>query len=103
MKKITGILVVFFLMICSLAAAAGPEFRSNVSASKWLQVKDSVIDVTDKDGLILKVQWPVFSSKDDSKKRVTSFVPFSIRTCGNRKSSPPKGTGTSATAAGSFS
>ena len=66
MKKLTGILVVLFLMICSLAAAAGPEFRSNVSASKWLQVKDSVIDVTDKDGLILKVQWPVFSSKDDS-------------------------------------
>ena len=55
MKKLTGILVVLFLMICSLAAAAGPE-----------QVKDSVIDVTDKDGLILKVQWPVFSSKDDS-------------------------------------
>ena len=45
MKKLTGILVVLFLMICSLAAAAGPEFRSNVSASKWLQVKDSVIDV----------------------------------------------------------
>ena len=66
MKKLTGILVVLFLMICSWAAAAGPEFRSNVSASKWLQVKDSVIDVTDKDGLILKVQWPVFSSKDDS-------------------------------------
>ena len=40
MKKLTGILVVLFLMICSLAAAAGPEFRSNVSASKWLQVKD---------------------------------------------------------------
>lgn len=111
MKKLTGILVVLFLMICSLAAAAGPEFRSNVSASKWLQVKDSVIDVTDKDGLILKVQWPVFSSKDDShghliaslKKRVTSSAPFSIRTCGNPKSLPPKGTGTSAIAAGSFS
>ena len=66
MKKLTGILVVLFLMICSMAAAARPEFRSDVSASKWLQVKDSVIDVTDKDGLILKVQWPVFSSKDDS-------------------------------------
>ena len=110
MKKLTGILVVLFLMICSLAAAAGPEFRSNVSASNWLQVKDSVIDVTDKDGLILKVQWPVFSSKDDShghliaslKKESDQLRSFSIRTCGNPKSLPPKGTGISATAAGSF-
>ena len=66
MKKITGILVVLFLMVCSMAAAARPEFRSDVSASKWLQVKDSAIDVTDKDGLIIKVQWPVFSAKDGS-------------------------------------
>ncbi len=43
MKKLTGILVVVFLMICSMAAAARPEFRSDVSASKWLRVKDSVI------------------------------------------------------------
>ena len=66
MKKLTGILVVLFLMICSMAAAARPEFRSDVSGSKWLQVEDRAIDVTDKDGLILKVQWPVFSAKDDS-------------------------------------
>ena len=66
MKKLTAILVVFFLMICSMAAAARPEFRSDISGSKWLQVEDRAIDVTDKDGLILKVQWPVFSSKDDS-------------------------------------
>ena len=73
MKKLTGILVVLFLMICSLAAAAGPEFRSNVSASKWLQVKDSVIDVTDKDGLILKVQWPVFSAPGHPQQPLARF------------------------------
>ena len=66
MKKITGILVVLFFMVCSMAAAARPEFRLDVSASKWLQVKDSAIDVTDKDGLIIKVQWPVFSARDGS-------------------------------------
>jgi hypothetical protein len=66
MKKITGILVLLFLMVCSMAAASRPEFRSNVRASKWLQVKDEAIEVTDKDGLILKVQYPVFSSKDSS-------------------------------------
>ena len=66
MKKITGILVVLFLMVCSMAAAARPEFRSDVSASKWLQVKDCAIDVRDQDGLIIKVQWPVFSARDGS-------------------------------------
>ncbi len=74
MKKITGVLVALFLMICSMAAAARPEFRSDVGASKWLQVKDSVIDVTDKDGLILKVQWPVFSAKDDSHGRLIASL-----------------------------
>ena len=34
MKKLTAILVVFFLMICSMAAAARPEFRSDISGSK---------------------------------------------------------------------
>ena len=58
MKKITGILVVLFLLICSVAAASQPEFRSDVSGSKWLQVKDCAIEARDKEGLILKVQWP---------------------------------------------
>jgi hypothetical protein len=66
MKKITGILVLLFLMICSIAAASRPEFSSDVSASKWLKVKDQPIEVRDKEGLILKVQYPVFSSKDSS-------------------------------------
>ena len=66
MKKITGILVVLFLMLCSIAGAARPEFRSNVDASEWLRVKDSAIEIRDTEGLILKVQYPVFSSKDSS-------------------------------------
>ena len=70
MKKITGILVILFLMICSMAAAARPEFRSDVGASKWLQVEDRAIEVRDKEGLILKVQYPVFSSKDSSRARL---------------------------------
>ena len=70
MKKLTGILVVLFLMICSMAAAARPEFRSDVSASKWLQVEDRAIEVRDKEGLILKVQYPVFSSGDSSRARL---------------------------------
>lgn len=66
MKKLTGILVVLFLMICSMAAAAKPEFRSDVGASQWLQVQDCAMEIRDKEGLILKVQYPVFSSKDSS-------------------------------------
>ena len=66
MKKLTGILVLLFLMVCSMAAAARPEFRSNTGGSKWLQVEDRALEVQDRDGLILKVQWPVFSSKDAS-------------------------------------
>lgn len=66
MQKITGILVLLFLMICSLATAARPEYRSDVGDSKWLQVEDRVIEVRDKEGLILKVQYPAFSSKDFS-------------------------------------
>ena len=74
MKKITGILVVLFLMICSMAAAARPEFKSDVSASQWLRVMDSNIEVRDKEGLILKVQWPVFSSKDTSHGHLISSL-----------------------------
>ena len=74
MKKITSFLVVLFLMICSVAAASQPEFRSNVSGSKWLQVKDSAIEARDKEGLILKVQWPVFSSKDSSHGHLISSL-----------------------------
>ena len=74
MKKITGILVVLFLMICGMASAARPEFQSNVSASKWLQVKDRAIEVRDKYGLILKVQYPVFSSNDSSHGRLISSL-----------------------------
>lgn len=74
MKKITGILVLLFLMICSMAAAARPEFQSDVRASKWLQVKDCPIEVRDKDGLILKVQYPVFSSKDSSHAHLISSL-----------------------------
>lgn len=66
MKKVTGILMLLFLMICSMAAASSPEFRSDVSNSKWLQIKDRAIEVRDKEGLILKVQYPVFSSRDSS-------------------------------------
>lgn len=73
MKKITGILVLF-LLICSIAAAARPEFQSDVSASKWLQVEDRAIEVRDKDGLILKVQYPVFSSKDPSHAHLISSL-----------------------------
>ena len=74
MKKVTGILVLVFLMICSLAAAARPEFRSNAGASKWLQVEDRAIEVSDKEGLILKVQYPVFSSKDSSHDPLISSL-----------------------------
>ena len=70
MKKMTGILVVLFLMICSMAAAARPEFRSAVNASKWLQVEDRAIEVRDEGGLVLKVQYPVFSSNDSSHGRL---------------------------------
>ena len=66
MKKITGILVLLFLMICSIAAASRPEFSSDVSASGWLKVKDQPIEARDKSGLILMVQYPVFSSRDAS-------------------------------------
>ena len=74
MKKITGILVLLFMMICSMAVASRPEFRSNVDASKWLQVKDEAIEITDKDGLILKVQYPIFSSKDSSHEHLISSL-----------------------------
>ena len=73
-KKITGILVVLCLMICSMAAAARPEFRSDVRGSKWLQVQDRTIEARDKEGLILKVQWPVFSSKDSSHGHLISSL-----------------------------
>ncbi len=66
MKKLTVIFAMLFLMVCSMAAAARPEFRSNTGGSKWLQVEDRALEVQDRDGLILKVQWPVFSSKDAS-------------------------------------
>ena len=74
MKKITGILVLLFLMICSMAAAARPEFQSDVRASKWLQVEDRAIEARDKDGLIIKVQYPVFSSKDSSHAHLISSL-----------------------------
>ena len=74
MKKITGILVLLFLMVCSLAAAALPEYRSDTGSSKWLQVEDRAIDVRDKEGLILKVQYPVFSSKDSSHGHLISSL-----------------------------
>ena len=74
MKRITGILVLLFLLICSMAAAARPEFQSDVRASKWLQVKDCPIEVRDKDGLILKVQYPVFSSKDSYHAHLISSL-----------------------------
>jgi len=70
MKKTTGFLVLLFLMICSMAAASRPEFRSDVSASEWLQVDDRAIEVRDKGGLVIKVQYPVFSSKDNSHARL---------------------------------
>ena len=74
MKKITGILVLLFLMVCSMATAARPEFRSDVRASKWLQVEDHSIETRDKDGLILKVQWPVFTSRDASHGHLLSSL-----------------------------
>lgn len=74
MKKITGTLVLLFLMICSLATASRPEFQSDVRESKWLQVKDRAIEVRDRDGLILKVQYPVFSSKDSSHAHLISSL-----------------------------
>jgi len=74
MKKLTGILVLLFLMICSLAAASRPEYRSDVAASNWLQVEDRVIEARDKGGLILKVQYPVFSSKDASHGHLISSL-----------------------------
>lgn len=74
MKKITYLLLVLFLMICSMAGASSPEFRSNVSASDWLRVKDCAIDVRDRDGLIMKLQYPVFSSKDSSHGHLTESL-----------------------------
>ncbi len=74
MKKITYLLALLFLMICSMADASRPEFKSDVSASDWLQVKDCAIDVRDKDGLILKVQYPVFSSRDSSHGHLTESL-----------------------------
>ena len=74
MKKITGIFLLLILMVCNMAVAARPEFQSNVSASKWLQVKDQTIETRDRDGLILKVQWPVFSSKDSSHAHLISSL-----------------------------
>ena len=65
-KRLTGILVLLFLMVCSMATAARPEFKSDVRASNWLQVEDRAIESRDRDGLIIKVQWPVFSSRDAS-------------------------------------
>ncbi len=74
MKKVFGILALLFLLLCSTAAAARPEFQSVVSASRWLQVQDQAIEVRDKDGLILKVQYPVFSSKDSSHECLISAL-----------------------------
>lgn len=90
MKKIIGIFVLVFMMVCSIAAASSPEFRSDVKSSKWLQVEDRAIEVRDRDGLILKTQYPVFSSRDSShghliaslsreSKEIRSFFDKDIR------------------------
>jgi len=74
MKKVTGILVLLFMIICSMAAASRPEFQSDVRGSRWLQAEDRAIEVRDKGGLILKVQYPVFSSKDSSHAHLISSL-----------------------------
>jgi len=74
MKKITGLLAVLFLMISFTAGAARPEYYSDVSGSTWLQVQDHTIDVTDEEGLLLKVQRPVFSSRDSAHGRLIASL-----------------------------
>lgn len=74
MKKILGILVLLFVMVCGTAGAARPVYFSSVYDTTWLQVRDRAIEVKDKEGILLKIQYPDFTSKDGSHGAVISTL-----------------------------